>query len=248
MKFSDKSFSYDGTFEGFLCAVVRCISMRIVPRDIKAVGAIHALPDDYLFVRTDRSVADRMYRYIGSCSSVNVQQLALDCFLTGLPCREKDLYILICRAIRFGAPVGEDYSNPVMQRIHNAVRELYREAQSIMCDLAFEREGRLAVADICPKNRVLPIMRLKVLDDPALQDFLLYDDRHKMLFMRSGQVDRIVDISCVDLSAEEQSAASRAERYRRLWTYFSRGEHIKSMDKLDYKGADRLSPMWYMAV
>lgn len=245
MKFSDRSFSYDGTFEGYLCAVVRCISMRIVPKDIRAVGAIHALPDEFLFVRTDHSIADKMYRYIGTCSSVQVQQLALDCFLTGLPCREKDLYILICRAIRFGAGVGDDYADPVMLRIQNAVRELYREAQSYAGELSFDREGQLSVTEIRPKNRILPIMRTSVLHSPGLGDFLVYDDRHKMLLMRNGRDDRIVDISCVDLMNDQEA---KLDRYRRLWTYFAGGEHIRSFPKTEYKGADALSPMWYTAV
>ncbi len=246
MEFSNRLFSYDGTFEGFMCATVRCISMRIVPRDIRAESdhVVIEAPEEYSFVRTDYRIADRMYRYIGLCSSPEVQQLSLDCFLTGLPYRERDLYLMICRAIKFGAEVGEDFVNPVTQHIQMAVRDLYREAQTCAAELLFDKEGDLAVTGIRPRNRILPLMRKMVLSNPELDDFLVYDDRHKMLFMRSGPEDHILDVSYMKASGQE---LDREERYRRLWAYFADGSHIRTLPKLEYRGADALAPMWYIA-
>lgn len=244
MRFSDRSFCYDGTFEGFLCVTVRCISMRIVPRDIRSENSIKDELEDYLFVRTDRSIADRMYRYIGTCSSVEVQQLSLDYFLTCVPSREMDLFIMICRAIRFGSVVGEDFVNPMMNRIQSAVRDLYREAQGIASDLDFMRDGSLSVTGIRPRNRILPLMRTTVLGNSELNDFIVYDDRHRMLLMRCGDDDRILDVSSMKPMTAD---VAKNDMYRRLWTYFASGEHIRNISDLKYRGADALSPMWYIA-
>ena len=189
-------FTYDGTIEGLLSVYLKCIAMKVRPLDIKPEFMVRGKPfeERYLFVRTNVAQADRLYRYMGQCASAELQQMITDCFLTSLPRMELDLYELISRGIRFGACITEDYEDETMNRIQMAIRDLYRESQTIIQALDVRREGGVSVMSLNPRNCVLPLIRNRILNDPGYDDILAYDRRHCLLLLRNGSEDDLLDM------------------------------------------------------
>lgn len=194
-----------------------------------------------MYVRPNLAQADRLYRYMGQCASAEVQQMITDCFLTSLPRMELDLYELISRGIRFGACVAEDYEDETMRRIQMAIRDLYRESQSLMEGMDFKNEGGVAVTMLNPRNCVLPLLKKRILNDPLYDDILAYDRRHFLLLMRNGSEDDILDIRRLPIPPVRDPR----DIYENFWPYVT-GERDVVCQKIG-RGADSLSPMWHIA-
>lgn len=240
-------FTYDGTIEGLLSVYLKCIAMKVRPLDIKPEFMVNGKPfeDRYLFVRTNVAQADRLYRYIGQCASAEIQQMMTDCFLTSLPRMELDLYELMSRAIRFGACISEDYEDETMHRIQMAIRDLYRESQTIIQAMDFRREGEVSVLSINPRNCVLPLIKNRLLNDPGFDDILAYDRRHFLLLMRNGSEDDLLDIRRLPIP----SVRNEHEVYEAFWPYVKgdRDMRCRRITGVRGQGADGLSPLWHIA-
>ncbi len=236
-------FTYDGTLEGLLSVYLKCIAMKVRPLDIKPEFMVKGKPfeERYLFVRTNAAQADRLYRYMGQCASAELQQMITDCFLTSLPRMELDLYELISRGIRFGACVTENYEDETLLRIQMAIRDLYRESQTLMQAMDFRREGSVSVVSINPRNCVLPLIKNRLLNDPKHDDILAYDRRHYLLLMRNGCEDDIIDIRRLPVPAVRDAH----EVYETFWPYVTGGRDAVCQNIR--RGADSLTPLWHIA-
>ena len=240
-------FTYDGTFEGLLSVYIKCIAMKVRPLDIRPDFMVNGKPyeERYLFVRTNAPQADRLYRYIGQCASAEIQQMMIDCFLTSLPRMETDLYELVSRAIRFGACISEDYEDETMNRIQMAIRDLYRESQTLVQAMDWRREGRVAVTSINPRNCVLPLIKNRILNDPGYDDILAYDRRHFLLLMRNGSENDIIDIRHLPVP----DVRDAHEVYEAFWPYVTGEMNVtgRITGKDQIRGADSLDPLWRIA-
>ena len=237
-------FTYDGTIEGLLSVYLKCIAMKVRPLDIKPEFMVRGKPfeERYLFVRTNAAQADRLYRDMGQCASAELQQMITDCFLTSLPRMELDLYELISRGIRFGACITEDYEDETMNRIQMAIRDLYRESQTIIQALDVRREGGVSVMSLNPRNCVLPLIRNRILNDPGYDDLLAYDRRHCLLLMRNGCEDDLLDIRRLPIP----DVRNTHEVFETFWPYVTGGMEVQCR-RIGGRGADSLSPLWRIA-
>lgn len=239
-------FTYDGTIEGLLSVYLKCIAMKVRPLDIKPEFMARGKPfeERYMFVRTNAAQADRLYRYIGQCASAEIQQMMMDCFLTSLPRMELDLYELMSRAIRFGASISEDYEDETMRRIQMAIRDLYRESQTLLQTMAFRREGDVSVMSLNPRNCVLPLIKNRILNDPEYDDILAYDRRHYLLLMRNGSENDIIDIRRLPIPV----VRSEHEVYEAFWPYITGGLDVPCRGVTGRsRSADGLDPLWRIA-
>lgn len=239
-------FTYDGTIEGLLSVYLKCIAMKVRPLDIKPEFMVRGKPfeERYLFVRTNVAQADRLYRYMGQCASAELQQMITDCFLTSLPRMELDLYELISRGIRFGACITEDYEDETMNRIQMAIRDLYRESQTIIQALDVRREGGVSVMSLNPRNCVLPLIRNRILNDPGYDDILAYDRRHCLLLLRNGSEDDLLDIRRLPIPVVRDAH----EVYETFWPYVTGGREVNCRGIGNRsRGADSLTPLWHIA-
>lgn len=221
--------------------------MKVRPSDIKPDFMIRGTPFEYryMFVRSDMALADRFYRYMGQCASADVQQLIIDCFLTSLPRMELDLYELIRRSILFGAGVAEDYKDETLHRIQMAIRDLYREAHSLIRGVDFVDENGVSVASLNPRNCVLPIIKNHILNDPEHDDILAYDRRHSLLLMRNGCEDDIIDTRRLPVLA----VSDPRQIYEAFWPYVIRqkGTLGGNLFGIGTRRADSFDPLWRIA-
>ncbi|MCQ2516668.1 MAG: hypothetical protein MJ094_07370 [Saccharofermentans sp.] len=237
-------FCYDGTIEGLLCVYIRCISMKVRPLSIKPDYMVIGTPyeDRYIFIRSDVKRADLLYKYVGECSSAEVQQMLLDCFLTSLPNKELDLFELVCRAIRYGARIAEDYEDPTMHRIQMAIRDLYRESQLLVSGLKFCVESDVSIAELNPRNCVLPLIKRKILSNPTYDDLLAYDKRHALLLLRHGAENEIIDIHKLSIPPVNGSKLL----YETFWPYVLNGRSC-TCNGLTKRKSDGLDSLWRIA-
>ncbi|MCQ2466732.1 MAG: DUF4130 domain-containing protein [Clostridia bacterium] len=237
-------FSYDGTIEGFLSVFDYCIENKVMPVNIKPDYLVYGtiIEREYLRIPTNYQLADRMYRLVGRRSSPEVQQMMSDCFLTSLPDMEMDLFIMICKAIKYGAVIAEDYKDQLLHRIQFAIRDLYREAHSVVHAVNAVKIDDVSYAIINPRNNVLPIIEKSLLNNYDYDDFIVYDKRHHIALLRIDDRNSMVDIKRI-MTCEVNSIEDLRSR---IWVYFRETTNMPARDVRGMR-ADSLTRLWYIA-
>ncbi|MCQ2532024.1 MAG: DUF4130 domain-containing protein [Saccharofermentans sp.] len=238
------NFTYDGSLEGLLCVFLRCISTRVCPKSIETIYADNC-SDEYTFVKTNYTLASRFYEYVERFSNSLVQQMLKEIFLTGLPNRELDMYMLVRKALWHGGGVADDFTDNDLRRIQMAIRDLYRESHSIVYDAIFNKRGDISISIINPRNRVLPIVMNNFLCDDRLDDFLLYDERHKMVLLRNNDMDYIIDITKFLMEPDIDTDYL----YKNVWQHFVCNGNLKKIKPIHKCGQlnDSLTMLWDIA-
>lgn len=237
MKERQCGYIYDGTFEGFLTAAVVCLRQHRAPAFVLPYHLAEG--EDAIRVKTDPYKAEHLYSVIGSVADAQAQQNCLDFFLTCACRKEITLFAYIYKALVTGPSISEDYSDPTVKLVREAVLDLYREAQTVQTDLSFTEEGGLSAAVIDPRNSVLPLIRNQVLRREDIEDVALYDRRHCLLLRRKGEFASLADIrhlAVPDIDSPED-----------LIDALGSGSMCWKMSGMEARHSFTLKSMWYIA-
>lgn len=239
------NFTYDGTLDGLFCVFLRCISTRVCPRNIESIY-IADNSNEYTYIKTNEALARRFYEYVGRFSNSMVQQMLKEIFLTGLPNREIDMYMLIRKALWRGGDVADDFTDKDLRRVQMAIRDLYRESHSMVYDAVFSKRENISLAIINPRNRVLPVVMDNFLCDKKLDDFIVYDKRHKMALIRNKDKDYIIDVNNIIC----EPVINIDCLYKTVWTHFVNDGFIRKNKPLHICGRINESPtlLWDIGI
>ena len=235
-------YTYDGTFEGYLCAVLAALRSGKVPASITD-RRLEDRPDIALNIATNLKDAQYLYSTISVKSSAEVQQMVSDYFLTDASGLEINLYKMIFCSLKYGARVAEDYSSELMSGIQMAIRDLYREAQSILQELDFYIGEEASCVVINPRNSVLPIIRKPVLKRRDIDNFIVYDKRHHLLLERHAEQNMLLDIA--DFPMPEFKDPKEA--YDCLWPFVRDKRFDVRVIPGQKKSGSTIEPLWLKA-
>ena len=235
-------YTYDGTFEGYLCAVLQALRSGKVPASITD-RRVEAMPDLAIHVATNLKDAEYLYSTISMRSSAEVQQMVSDYFLTDAASLEINLYKMIFCSLKYGARIAEDYSSEMMNGIQMAIRDLYREAQSILQELDFYLGEEAGCTVINPRNSVLPIIRKPILKRRDIDNLLVYDKRHHLLLERNAEQNMLLDIS--DFPMPEFKDPKEA--YDFLWPFVRDKRFDVRVFPGQRKSGSAIEPLWLKA-
>ena len=169
--------------------------------------------------------------------------MTTDYFLTDSNGLEINLYKMIFCSLKYGARVAEDYSSELMNGIQMAIRDLYREAQSLLPELDFYLGEEAACAVINPRNSVLPLIRPSVLKRRDIDDFVIYDKRHHLLLERYLEQNMLLDISAFPMPEFKDPA----EAYSYLWPFVrDRRFDVRAVPG-QKKSGSAIEPLWLKA-
>ncbi|MCR4702714.1 MAG: DUF4130 domain-containing protein [Saccharofermentans sp.] len=235
-------YTYDGTFEGYLCAVLAALRSGKVPAaitDRRGTGST----TDAVDIMTDLRDAQYLYSLIAVKSSAEVQQMTSDYFLTDSINLEINLYKMIFFALKYGAIVAEDYKSEIMNGIQMAIRDLYREAQSALKELDFYIGEEALCSLINPANSILPIIRKPILKRRDINDFIIYDKRHHLLLECYADQNMLLDISDFPMAEFRDPG----EAYECLWPFVrDRRFDVRTIPG-QKKSGSAIEPLWLKA-
>ena len=235
-------YTYDGTFEGYLCAVLAALRSGRVPASItdRRGPANFA---DAVNIATDLKEAQYLYSMISARSSAEVQQMAADYFLTDSKDLEITLYKMIFCSLKYGARIEDDYKSDMMNEIQMSIRDLYREAQTVLAELDFYMGEEASSAMIAPRNSVLPLIRKPLLKRRDIDNFIIYDKRHHLLLERHAEQNMLLDIS--DFPMPEFKGPS--ETYTYLWPFIRERRFDVRVIPGQKKSGSVMEPLWLKA-
>lgn len=211
----DTIYTYDGSFDGFLC----CIFDSYVNKEIPAAITCDEDAVPMLFasraIPTDRSHAVRVLRKVSICSPYAANLLRKG-YLTCLPDREIRLYQLVAKLLREGPGFLRNQADETLYPIFKAVRHLNGEAHLLKGFVRFSQLGPVLGGEIAPKNRVLPLLRSHFCARYCEDTFFLYDRTHQEALFYTAGKSVIRPLEDFQMAPPDEEEA----RYRTLWKCF----------------------------
>ncbi|OUN22894.1 DNA metabolism protein [Flavonifractor sp. An82] len=210
------SYSYDGSFAGFLTCVFTAYANKEEPACFLGPEEDQAALWPQRTVDTDQQKARRVYRSLDKKLGSQGKRLVTYGFLTCLPQRELCLWDFLKLGYERGPAVVRDLTDPRVAVLGKAVQHLTREAHLLKGFTRFSDQGGALAGEIAPKNRVLPLLRPHFAARYPGETLILYDrTHHEALFCQKGQW-AIVPLEEFSLGRPAQGELD----YRELWRRF----------------------------
>lgn len=221
---SDVIYYYDGTFEGLLCCVFESYEKKEIPADILLCDTAQTtfLPVKEIETEPDKAarVLTSIPKKIGSEALAFVQ----DAFLTCLPGKEKQILLFLRLGFRYGQPVMNMLTNDVVNTLSKAVRSLKNESHFMKEFIRFSDFQGALVAEIEPKNFVLPYLTRHFCERYPEEKFLIYDHTHGMALIYQNCLPEILAVENLEMPEPDENELF----FRNLWRMFYNTIEIKS--------------------
>ena len=220
---SDIIYSYDGSFEGLLCCIFESYDKKEIPADI-------VLTSDYpmtLFpsteIITDSKKAGRVLKSIPKKIGLSALEFVQYAFLTCFP--KKELYILLF--IRMGYSIGPSVMNMLDNKIVNAlfkaIKSLTNESHLLKGFIRFSIINGGLIAEIEPKNFVLPLLAEHFCNRYVEENFLIYDKTHSLALIYKPYNPSIIKIE----NLEMPKADDDQRKFEDLWKLYYKTVEIE---------------------
>ncbi|MEJ7914332.1 MAG: TIGR03915 family putative DNA repair protein [Chitinophagaceae bacterium] len=227
-----QSLVYDGSFEGFLCAVFDVYEYKYTDATIyPAIRTIENIFGTTHIVHTNIGNSDRLWTGLKRKLTVEAQQHLYRTFLSELPGIEDHLLHYIQYV--FSSPVfmEQDYSHIAVITITQTAKKVWREKHRMEAFVRFQKTADdLYYAIIEPDYNVLPLIVVHFKKRYADQRWLIYDAKRKM-----GIHYDLKEVSEVRLQFTAESAKGTdvtavygegEEMYQQLWQQYFKSVNI----------------------
>lgn len=213
---SNLIYRYDGSFDGLLCCVFESYDKQEIPLDILLADTSQSMLFPIKKIVTDSGKSNRVLVSIPKKMGTHALNFVRHAFLTCL--KHKELYILLFLRLgyRYGPSVMNRLTDDVVNTLCKAVKHLDKESELLKGFLRFSIVKNVLVAEIEPKNVVLPLMIQHFCDRYPEERFLIYDKTHGMGLVYQPYQSAVIPIEDLELpepDAQEQS-------FRELWRLF----------------------------
>lgn len=213
---SDIIYTYDGSFEGFLCCVYESVYTRELPVDILTEEDAPPTLYELRHIVTDSVKAQRVRGSIPLKISGRALELVTTVFCSCLEKKELRILEFLLQAYREGGKLcfklGDAFTAPLLK----AEKHLLREAYLLRGFIRFADVGGALVAEISPKNYVLPFIARHFVLRYDKEQFMIFDKTNKAaLVYQKGKADilRIDHVEFPEISEKEA-------QYQALWKRF----------------------------
>jgi probable DNA metabolism protein len=236
---SNLIYRYDGSFDGLLCCVFESYDKKEIPMDILLSGVPETMLFDEKEIITDSQKSNRVLisipKKIGALALDFVRHAFLTCFT------QKDLYILLFLRLGYshGPSVMNMLTDDVVNTLVKAVKHLDNESHLLKGFVRFSLFNDVLVAEIGPKNFVLPLMAQHFCERYPEERFLIYDKTHGMALLYQPYQSTIIPIENLELPEPDETE----QAFRKLWQLFY--NTIKIEDRHNLKCRMSLMPKRY---
>lgn len=213
---TDVVYQYDGSFSGLLCCVFRAVYRRETPMAIFPEERAQESLLETVIVESREDQARRVHRSIPEKLGPGALRAVEWCFLSDLTERELAILEFLRLGYRVGPKIMKMLAEPCVHRVLTAARGVGNEAHLLKGFTRFSQCGGALVAEIQPKNDVLPILARHFRTRMPGESFLIYDRTHRVALLCSGGCCRVLPLERL----EAPGAGAEERLYRQLWTRF----------------------------
>lgn len=213
---SNVIYYYDGSFDGLLSCVFESYDNKEVPADILPPDAPQTMLLSSKEIITDLQKSSRVFASIPRKMGASAVDFVRRAFLTCHP--QKELYILLFLRLGFthGPAVMGMLTDDVVNTLFKAVSHLNGESHLLKGFIRFSDFNNALVAEIEPKNFVLPLLSQHFCERYPEERFLIHDKTHGMALIYQPYRHKIFlmeDLMLPDPDEKEQA-------FRELWRLY----------------------------
>ncbi len=210
------AYIYDGSFEGALCCVFEAYEKKETPIAIVSVfdeqQQIFALKE----ITTDKVKARRVLSGLAKKVCTAAVSAVHHLFLTCEPEKELLMISYIRMAFKVGRKIEFMVADPLVARVNKAIQHLGGEAHLYTGFVRFSNINGVLVAQIEPKNYVLPILAPHFCVRFNAERFLIHDKTHGQALVYQNRRHEIFPLSQLELATPDETEKD----YRGLWKMF----------------------------
>lgn len=216
-------YLYDGSFDGLLCCVFESYARKEIPLDILLFDTVQLMLYPVKKITTDPEKARRVLASIPKKIGHSALEFVQRAFLTCLD--QKEVYILLFLRLgyRYGPQVMKMMTDEVVHTLFKAVKHLERESHLLKGFVRFSVFNDSLVAEIEPKNYVLPLLMRHFCERYPQERFLIYDKTHGMALVYQPYKAVVIPIDELELPEMDEEEQS----FRKLWRLFYSTIEIK---------------------
>ncbi len=237
---TDCILEYDGSFDGFLCAVHEFYLLKLNQVEIQKEGSAQgALFAKRTKVITQLPLAEKVWKRFkvriggSGCSQI------FRAFLSEEIGVENILLRYIQHALNSSQPIHSDFSHPDVLKVSQMVKSVGREKHRMEAFVRFRRtKDGIYFAHIAPDFNVLPLISKHFQERYADQKWMIYDEnRHYALYYDLNKVE-VVELHLkekLELHKNPEGVYDEQEiEFQELWKDYFKSTNIKSRknDKL----------------
>ncbi|KHD36747.1 DNA metabolism protein [Clostridium acetobutylicum] len=220
---SNLIYYYDGSFEGLMCCIFESYEKNEIPVNILVTNNAQMTLFMTKEVETDLAKASRVIKSIPLKMGVDAFDFIKRVFLTCLEDKELNLLLFMRLGYTYGPKVMNMLSNDIVHVLFKAVTHLNKESHLFKGFIRFSAFKDGLVAQIEPKNFVLPLLSSHFCSRYPEEHFLIHDKTHDMALIYKPYKAGIIpveDMRLPDVTEEEK-------HFRKLWSLYYRTVEIE---------------------
>ena len=219
-------YTYDGSFDGFLCCVFESVYEGELPFGILCEEDPPLTLMDVRFIATDPAKAERVRASIPLKISGRALELATTVFCSCLAKKELRILEFLLRGYREGGKLCFKLGDAMTAPLLRAEKRLLGEACLLKGFVRFSDIGGALVAVITPKNYILPFIARHFVLRYHQEQFMIFDKINKAALVYQDGKAEILRIDHVEFPEISESEA----RYQALWKRFYNTISIESRE------------------
>jgi probable DNA metabolism protein len=213
---SNLVYRYDGSFDGLLCCVFESYSKKEIPSDILPPDTLQTTLFPAKEIPTELEKSNRVLASIPQTMGDATLDFVRRAFLTYLPQKEWYILMFLRMGYRCGPSVMNMLADDVVNTLFKAVKHLNNETQLLKGFARFSVINNTLVAEIEPKNFVLPLLTRHFCERYPEERFFIYDTAHSMALIYQPYQYAIIPVDNFEMPEPDEEEAS----FRELWRLF----------------------------
>lgn len=217
-KLINKTYLYDGTFDGFLTIVFNSYASKTLPQKIfsEANYSLNFL-DETLMIETDFEKSKRVFTGIEK----NIGYTALHNTYYAFLSNEKEKEMALLNYLWDGFDIGPKINNrltiPYVFQVMAMKKRSLGECHRLKGLLRFQEIGtNLYYASIHPDNNILEPLGHHFIQRLPTQNFVIHDKTRNICLLYNGKEYQIIDATNIKIPA----ISSEEQKYQELWKLF----------------------------
>ena len=224
-KLINKTYLYDGTFDGFLTIVFDCYLNKTLPQKIYSQDIyISNFLDKNEIIETDHQKAQRVFNGIEKNICQEALYNAYNAFLSNE--QEKEIYILkyLCNGFDIGPEINNMITISYVFKTISMRKRVSSECHKLKGLLRFQEIGEnLCYASIHPDNNIIEPLGQHFIRRLPSMNFVIHDKTRELCFIYNGKEYRIINSHGIKIP----KVSYKEQKYQELWKMFFKTIAIK---------------------
>lgn len=212
----DLIYLYDGTFDGLMCCVFESYYTKTVPTEIVSKQAEQISFFSIQEIVTDLTKSQRVIKSIPQKIDSDTLSFIKKAFLSCNPHKEILILRFLYLGFRYGRKVMQMLADDTVNEITKIVSNVGREGHFFKEFLRFSEYNDTLIAQIEPKNIVLPLISNHYCDRFRNQKIMIYDKTHNMALIYQNRKAEIISVEDLQFPQPDENE----KNYRDLWTSY----------------------------